>query len=75
METGGSAGAASPWRRALREERARPSGVTGPWDLVPLARDAAVCFSLGAGVSESISDGMWPPLGRLTGAAFRARLR
>ena len=27
-----------PWRRALREERVKPSGVMGPWDLAPLMR-------------------------------------
>src|SRR2546430_11550309 len=31
----------NPWRSAFREERARPSGVTGPCDFLPLARDDA----------------------------------
>src|SRR5580658_4019050 len=30
-----------PWRMALREERARPSGLDGPVDLAELARDAS----------------------------------
>jgi hypothetical protein len=28
----------NPWRRLLRDEAARPRGVTGPWELAPLAR-------------------------------------
>jgi hypothetical protein len=32
---------ASPWRRAFWDERARPAGIAGPWDLVPLARAVA----------------------------------
>ena len=39
----------SPWRRALREERARPAEVAGPWDLAPLMR-AVVDFLLDLGL-------------------------
>ena len=31
-----------PWRSALRAEMDLPSGVTGPLDLAPLAREAAI---------------------------------
>jgi len=35
---------ARPWRVALREERARPCAVVGPWDLAPLMRAVADFF-------------------------------
>ena len=38
--------ARSPWRSPLRELAALPSGVTGPREREPLAREAACCFSV-----------------------------
>src|ERR1700689_4757373 len=35
-----------PWRKLLRADLRLPSGVTGPWVLAPLARDAAICLSV-----------------------------
>ena len=40
-EADGRAWVFSPWRRAFWDERARPAGIAGPWDLVPLARAVA----------------------------------
>ena len=34
--------AVRPWRRALREERALPSGVRGPRESAPLAREHSI---------------------------------
>ncbi len=35
-----------PWRVLLREELSLPFGVTGPFDLAPLAREASVCLGV-----------------------------
>src|SRR6188768_2704396 len=53
-----------PWRRAFCEERALPSGVTGPRDLAPLARSISARARLGGVVSDMVpraesSTGVW----------------
>ena len=60
MDMAGRAAArvARPWRRAFWEERARPSGVAGPWDLAPLARAVAdLVLDVGLGLVGILAPG------------------